>query len=237
MKPKSTDTSLRAAKGGGAPRSRRGADAREKLLEAALDAFGRDGFDGASTRDIARQAGVNLAAIPYHFGGKDGLHRAVAVYIVDSISRQIGPAVAMVEAGPQHLPKDAASARIMLHRLLDAACDMLIGNPQAARWAPFIMRELMAPTPSFDIFYEGFVGRMHKTITLLYARATGREAEAEETIVRAFAIMGQLMVFRMARAVVLRRLAWKDYGPEQVAMVRAMLHEHLDALIDAEHKR
>lgn len=236
MKTRFTDTRHQAAMGSGTPRSRRGVDAREKLLEAALDAFGQDGFDGASTRDIARQAGVNLAAIPYHFGGKDGLHRAVAVYIVDSISRQIGPAVAMVEAGSQHLPKDAPSAKVMLHRLLDAACDMLIGNPQAGRWAPFIMRELMAPTPSFDVLYEGFVGRMHKTITLLYARATGREAEAEETIVRAFAILGQLMVFRMARAVVLRRLAWKDYGPDQVAMVRAMLHEHLDALIDTERK-
>ena len=60
---------------------------------------------------------------------------------------------------------------------------------------------------------------------------------AEETIVRAFAILGQLMVFRMARAVVWRRLAWTEYGPQQVAIVREMLHEHLDALIDAEHTR
>lgn len=236
MKAKFADAPHEPALGSETPRSRRGAEAREKLLEAALDAFAKHGFAGASTRDIARQAGVNLAAIPYHFGSKEGLHRAVASDIVESISRQIGPVFA-VDAVPERLPKDPASARVMLHRLLDAACSMLIGNPQAGRWAPFIMRELMAPTTSFDVFYEGFVGLMHTTVTQLFALATGRESETEETIVRAFAILGQLMVFRMARAVVWRRLAWTEYGPRQVAIVREMLHEHLDALIDAEHTR
>lgn len=41
----------------------------------ALIAFARDGFDGASTRDIAAAAGVNHSLIPYHFGSKDGLWR------------------------------------------------------------------------------------------------------------------------------------------------------------------
>lgn len=41
----------------------------------ALKVFARDGFEGASTRDIARAAGVNHSLIPYHFGSKDGLWR------------------------------------------------------------------------------------------------------------------------------------------------------------------
>ena len=41
----------------------RGAETRAQLIEAALDVFGRRGFEGASTREIAKAAGANLAAI------------------------------------------------------------------------------------------------------------------------------------------------------------------------------
>ena len=54
-----------------APASRRD-QTRERLLSASLDVFGRLGFDGASTRQLADAAGVNLQAIPYHFGNKEG---------------------------------------------------------------------------------------------------------------------------------------------------------------------
>ena len=52
------------------------ADARGRILEAALDAFSENGFDGARTRDIARRAGVTLGLLQYHFGSKAALWRA-----------------------------------------------------------------------------------------------------------------------------------------------------------------
>ena len=49
----------------------------EKILEAAKDAFIRNGFNGARVRDIAESAGVNLALVNYHFGSKQELFNAV----------------------------------------------------------------------------------------------------------------------------------------------------------------
>lgn len=49
-----------------------------KLLDAAVDAFARSGFDGTSTRDIAERAGVHHPLITYHFKSKDRLWRAAA---------------------------------------------------------------------------------------------------------------------------------------------------------------
>src|SRR5262249_35202122 len=51
-------------------------DTRELILEAALVAFADDGFDGATTRDIAQQAGVALGLLRYHFGSKTELWKA-----------------------------------------------------------------------------------------------------------------------------------------------------------------
>jgi len=49
------------------------ADKREHILVAAEDLFAEKGFDGTSVRDIAQQAGVNLAMISYYFGSKEKL--------------------------------------------------------------------------------------------------------------------------------------------------------------------
>lgn len=50
---------------------------RERLLEQATRLFAEKGRHDASIREIASAAGVNSAAIAYHFGDKDGLHTAV----------------------------------------------------------------------------------------------------------------------------------------------------------------
>ena len=51
-------------------------DTRERILAAALKAFSQGGFDGATTREIANDAGVNLGLIQYYFEGKENLWRA-----------------------------------------------------------------------------------------------------------------------------------------------------------------
>jgi AcrR family transcriptional regulator len=48
-------------------------DKREHILVIAEELFAEKGFDGTSVRDIAQQAGVNLAMISYYFGSKEKL--------------------------------------------------------------------------------------------------------------------------------------------------------------------
>ncbi len=48
-------------------------DTRSRILQAASRIFVQKGFNGASLRNITQAAGVNLAAVNYHFGSKDRL--------------------------------------------------------------------------------------------------------------------------------------------------------------------
>ena len=59
---------------------------REALIDAAELIFARDGFAGASLREIMRDADANPAAVHYHFGGKDGLLEAVLDRVVEPIT-------------------------------------------------------------------------------------------------------------------------------------------------------
>ena len=77
---------------------RRGEDSRQRIIEAALEVFGHYGFEGASTRALADRAGVNLAAIPYYFGSKEGLYRAVAEHVAGEIATRNAPGVTRAKA-------------------------------------------------------------------------------------------------------------------------------------------
>ncbi len=57
---------------------------RTRILDAALERFGRDGL-GAPLRAIAADAGVSAAAIIKHFGSKEELHRACDERALDLI--------------------------------------------------------------------------------------------------------------------------------------------------------
>ena len=52
-------------------------ETRWRLLQAATEVFAEVGYRAATTREIARRAGVNLASIHYHFGDKATLYREV----------------------------------------------------------------------------------------------------------------------------------------------------------------
>lgn len=54
-----------------------GIDARQRLLAAGLKLFAEQGFEKTSVRAIAQAAQVNLGAISYYFGDKEGLYRAL----------------------------------------------------------------------------------------------------------------------------------------------------------------
>jgi AcrR family transcriptional regulator len=61
-----------------------GPDTKTTILDAAETLLADRGYDATSLRDLTRAAGVNLAAVNYHFGGKEQLATAV-------LARRIGP--------------------------------------------------------------------------------------------------------------------------------------------------
>ncbi|MFF4536881.1 TetR/AcrR family transcriptional regulator [Streptomyces aureus] len=50
---------------------------RERIIAAATSLFADHGYDGTSTRRIAAEAGLNMATVAYHVGGKPDLYREV----------------------------------------------------------------------------------------------------------------------------------------------------------------
>jgi AcrR family transcriptional regulator len=213
---------------------RNGDDTRQRLLAAAVDIFGRKGFE-ASTRELASEAGVNLAAIPYYFGGKEGLYLAVAEYIAEQILAHVGATAARIRSrlplGPQPAatPAGPDEARSLLAELLDTFAGVLVSD-ESAPWARFIIREQMEPTEAFDRLYNAVMSRVIETIRVLLGIITGADPESETVRLRAIALVGQILIFRAARAAVMRQLAWDEIGESQREAIRAMIRDSVASL-------
>jgi len=74
-------------------------DIRERLLDAALVEFGAKGFDGASTRAIARRIGAHQPQINYHFESKEALWNAAVDHLFAELGRTMGGLAERVSRG------------------------------------------------------------------------------------------------------------------------------------------
>lgn len=89
-------------------------DTKKKIIEAASYLFGEKGFDGTSTREIGRRAGVNISSLNYHFKSKQNLMEEVAFYACEEFKAKVG----VVAANPE-LKNTADFAASLFDALLD----------------------------------------------------------------------------------------------------------------------
>jgi TetR/AcrR family transcriptional regulator len=62
-------------------------NSRERILKAAREVFSRHSYNEASTRMVAKQAGVEHPLIHYYFGSKEKLFQAMAEAMFEDVSR------------------------------------------------------------------------------------------------------------------------------------------------------
>jgi len=201
-----------------------------RLLDVAIDHFGRFGIDGASTRAIAKDAGTPMSSITYHFGGKEGLYLATASHIAERMGRLLAPAIAKAAATcqPGCTPEQAREA---LHAVYGHAVGVLV-SAETAPLARFIVREQANPTEAFNRIYDGLMAPMLARLSFLLGVASGGALDEKEARIRAITLMGQVLVFRVARAAALRAGGWEDIGARELETIRAVLADHLDAILD-----
>lgn len=217
-------------------RQTRGDATREALIQAGVEVFGRAGYDAASSRMLATEAGVNQALINYHFGGKHGLYLAVFEHVADQFGREIAPAAQALAAELVRIetaPRGRRARCIAAAESVLAALFEVLSQPRTVGWARLIVREQQQPTEAFDILYDGLMGRMLGLLTRLVAIATEDDADGERARLCALMLVGQVLMFRVAHAAVRRHMRWGgEYGDAERAAVLDQLRIHVAAILD-----
>jgi AcrR family transcriptional regulator len=115
------------------------------VLNAAARLFADRGFARVTVREICRKARANVAAVNYHFGGKQGLYTAV-------MQSAIGVMQSTTEAA-----RDAGAGRTaeeQLRAYITVFVQRLTGSGRDTWIHQLMMREIADPTPALDMVVE-----------------------------------------------------------------------------------
>jgi AcrR family transcriptional regulator len=207
-------------------------NARGRLLEAGLDVFGKHGFDAATTRAIAKKAGVNIAAIPYYFNGKEGLYHKVVSYITEKVEFQVESTLIEIENRVAEGKLNREEALALLEKLLEKMINFMVGSPEAPRFARIVLREQLYPSSAYDIIFNRIMAPMIDAISKMVATATGEKSSRVASL-RALTLIGQIIVFRVARETMVRALNLEGYSSEEITEIREVILEQTRTAIEA----
>ncbi|MDO6429925.1 TetR/AcrR family transcriptional regulator [Flavitalea sp. BT771] len=118
---------------GKAPSAAADLSTEEKIMQAAKKLFTQNGFAATRTRDIAKEAGINLALLNYYFRSKEKLFDIVMTENFRQFIRGIS----------FQLLDDATSVQEKIQRIVTAYIDFLNNNPDLPI---FIINEIRGNT-------------------------------------------------------------------------------------------
>ena len=174
-----------------------------RILAAAGDIFGTYGFKAATIRRIAREANANVAAINYHFGGKDGLYAAVLEDLFSAGFSKF-PADMGLERNATPEQRLLAFIRSLLHRLLSREGWGGMTGP-----GRLIVKEFLEPTPSFEAVIEKYIKPQRLILAAILAELPGTEPAGEILNQCALSVIGQCLYYAV-RTPVIRKLTEQE---------------------------
>lgn len=161
-----------------------------RILEAAGEVFAEVGFRCATIRKICERAGVNVAAINYHFRSKEALYSEVLKYWHEYAIKKYPPLLGVGEDAPAEEQLRAFILSLLL-RMLDK------GKP--AWFGKLMAREMVEPTRAFDRMVKEVMGPLNKLLGSIVQRIVGSPVSEEAVRFCCTSIFGQCASYYNAR--------------------------------------
>ena len=208
----------------------RAEESKRRLINVAIETFAAVGYDGTSTRELAKRSGANQSAIRYYFGDKEGLYHAALRHIAKSFRESITPFI-------QTIRSQIGDPEIKRKELIDTLCTLmaslaaqLLGPEMDDSWTRLVFREEMNPSAGHDLLFNT-EKLVIETVAEIVGKVLGQRPDSEKVRIRTMSLLGQVFVFQTSRAAVMRAVGWKEFGKSELRMVQAVLEEHCRALM------
>lgn len=203
-----------------------GEQSRERLLHAALRLFAHQGYAKTSTREIAEAAGVNLAAISYYFGDKQGLYRAVFLESqpkpADEIARYADASLSLGEA---------------LRGLYLGFVEPLREGDTAQLCTKLHAREFLEPTGLWQHEIAEGIGPMHAALVKVLCRHLGVRQADQEVHRLALCLAGLGVHLHVCTDVIDALAPALNNGPRAYDQWLDRLVMYGEAMVEAERRR
>ncbi|MFW5693114.1 MAG: TetR/AcrR family transcriptional regulator [Thermoguttaceae bacterium] len=164
----------------------------QRIIETAGPIFAAKGFEATTVREICRRAEVNLAAVNYHFGSKEGLYVAtVREAHPDRLEQRLAP-----EFAPGTTPAERLRGfvKVLLRRLLEL-------NATDWQWR-LLLREITDPTPMCREMLQEHFRSGFGALLAIVDEVVGPALPPHRRHQIALSVVGQCVYYRSAASIV-----------------------------------
>lgn len=190
----------------------RGEDTRARIVSAAIKAFSEDGFEGASTRQIAGLAGENQGLITYHFGTKENLWRAAVDTLFGGFRSELTERGEVLRDADTH-----TRLRLLIYYFVRYAAE----HPEQMR---LMVQEGKADSPRMEWLVDQHIRPLYDFYSALVCDAQEAGVLPSIPIVHLFYILIGATSLIFTHAPECKRLTGKDPMDEQ------MIEAHAEAI-------
>lgn len=188
-----------------------GLETRTKIIDCAGRLFAQRGFEATTSKLICTTAQVNMAAVNYHFGSREGLYRAVL--------KEAHTYLMNLDLLTQ-LEQSNDSAEAKISQLLDLYISSILRDNSwyVEVWA----RELLQPSHFFQEVFQGEIVPKLNTLLRLFANYLELSMDDKRLYSCLFTTMSPFVM-----------LFWSYRNPFQLQLTRGISHEEFLASLKA----
>lgn len=197
-----------------------------KILETAYRLFGERSPEDVSIRELAKEAGVNIASIHYYYGSKEALYLAVVTNITELMAEKYSAfTLAYETALKTSIPSDAFYI-MWVKYLIETLARTMLGKLKTNNYLHRILiREQMTPSNGFELLYTKGLEPMLNTLDSLVAHIMHQDSATIEVKARTHALLGSIIVFSVQQSTISQRIPFlgEDVDTNMEIIIRTIL--------------
>jgi len=196
----------------------------QKIIEVATELFAKNGFEGASTREICKKADANISLISYYFGGKKELYEKIVKGITNKIIAYMQSSMEF-----EKLPLDFNKfSKKELVELLFKAISFMIDYIYSDKFSDaeimiFYREQITSGVPLDAMGYKVF--------RKLLATVLNKDENDKEVIFKCITIVGQIHSARVFKQFSLTAMKQKEYSQEDTLQFKNIVISQTKAIL------
>ncbi|MBI1292622.1 DUF1956 domain-containing protein [bacterium] len=177
-----------------------------RILEVATQLFAENGFEKTTVRQISEAAGVNVAAVNYHFSDKEALYAEV-LSRAHQCATSLHPARVAFEAGhPEEALREFVG--ILIKRIFDREHNQVFGRLMAF--------EMMQPTRALERLVEQEFLPTMKALSRIIVGVLGIDPGPAVLRRLCYSIVGQIVFYKHAGPLLSRMNPTLEYDDKEI---------------------
>jgi AcrR family transcriptional regulator len=168
-------------------------ETQRRIIEASGEIFADSGYRHTTIRAICDRAGVNVAAVNYHFGGKQNLYLAVLKHWRTKAFEE-NPLDLTLYAGRPPEERLRAFVATLLARVLN--------KDEGSLFPRLMAQEFIQPTSALDVIIEETIRPAFNFLSETVGQLLGDSSSGDNVRFCCMSVVGQIFYFYMARPVV-----------------------------------